>query len=52
MWVPDVSAVLPMLPPGHSIDDYMLGIGLGADALCSDIPVKVLEWKKKLDALK
>lgn len=38
--------------PGHSIDDYMLGIGLGADALCSDIPVKVLEWKKKLDALK
>lgn len=32
--------------PGHTIEDYQLGVALGADALCTDIPVKVTEWKK------
>lgn len=30
--------------PGHTIDDFILGIGLGADYLCSDIPVEVSKW--------
>ncbi|MCL2120107.1 MAG: hypothetical protein FWH27_16950 [Planctomycetaceae bacterium] len=31
--------------PGHTVEDYELGIALGADVLCTDIPVKVMEWK-------
>lgn len=30
--------------PGHTINDFILGIGLGADYLCSDIPVAVNKW--------
>ena len=31
--------------PGHTVADYELGMALGADVLCTDIPVKVMEWK-------
>ncbi|MDR2849107.1 MAG: glycerophosphodiester phosphodiesterase [Verrucomicrobiota bacterium] len=31
--------------PGHTVEDYRLGVALGADALCTDIPVKVSEYK-------
>jgi glycerophosphoryl diester phosphodiesterase len=31
--------------PGHSIQDYCLALGLGADAICTDIPVAVFTWK-------
>jgi glycerophosphoryl diester phosphodiesterase len=31
--------------PGHTLEDYQLGMALGADAFCTDIPVKVMEWK-------
>lgn len=30
--------------PGHTINDFILGVGLGADYLCSDIPVEVNSW--------
>jgi glycerophosphoryl diester phosphodiesterase len=30
--------------PGHSLNDYFLGLGLGVDAICSDIPVQVQEY--------
>lgn len=33
--------------PGHTVEDYELGLALGADALCTDIPVKVMEWKSR-----
>ena len=32
--------------PGHTINDFILGIGLGCDYLCSDIPVQVNDWVK------
>ena len=33
--------------PGHSLRDYHLAVGLGADAICSDIPVEVQTWKEQ-----
>ncbi len=33
--------------PGHNLQDYLLGIGLGLDAICSDVPVAVQEWKNR-----
>lgn len=30
--------------PGHNLDDYFLGLGLGVDAICSDVPVQVQEY--------
>jgi glycerophosphoryl diester phosphodiesterase len=32
--------------PGHTLEDYQLGIALGADVLCTDIPLKLTEWLK------
>lgn len=31
--------------PGHTLQDYHLAVGLGCDAICSDIPVAIQEWK-------
>ncbi len=33
--------------PGQSIADFMLGAYLGADYLCTDIPVQQMQWQKK-----
>ena len=33
--------------PGYTVEDYDLGMALGVDALCTDIPVKVMEWKNR-----
>ena len=33
--------------PGRTVEDYELGMALGMDALCTDIPVKVMAWKKR-----
>lgn len=33
--------------PGHSVNDFLLGIYLGADYLCSDVPVQVLQHMKE-----
>ena len=33
--------------PGRSIDDFLLGVSLGSDMLCTDIPVQVMEWVKQ-----
>ncbi len=33
--------------PGKSIGDFMLGVYLGADYLCTDIPVRQKEWAEK-----
>ncbi|MGV3485178.1 MAG: glycerophosphodiester phosphodiesterase [Planctomycetaceae bacterium] len=30
--------------PGHNLDDYFLGLGLGVDAICSDVPVQVQNY--------
>ncbi len=30
--------------PGHNLNDYFLGLGLGVDAICSDVPVLVQEY--------
>ncbi|YCM47091.1 glycerophosphodiester phosphodiesterase (plasmid) [Verrucomicrobiaceae bacterium 227] len=30
--------------PGHNLKDYFLGLGLGVDAICSDVPVAVQEY--------
>jgi glycerophosphoryl diester phosphodiesterase len=30
--------------PGYTIEDFLLGIYLGCDYLCSDVPVAVLGW--------
>lgn len=30
--------------PGHNLQDYFLGLGLGVDAICSDVPVMVQEY--------
>lgn len=30
--------------PGHDLNDYFLGLGLGVDAICSDVPVLVQEY--------
>ncbi|MDD8047842.1 MAG: glycerophosphodiester phosphodiesterase [Verrucomicrobiota bacterium] len=33
--------------PGHNLQDYLLGVGLGLDAICSDIPVAIHTWKSE-----
>ncbi len=33
--------------PGRNINDFLLGVSLGSDMLCTDIPVEVMEWVKK-----
>lgn len=33
--------------PGHTLDDYALGMALGLDAFCTDIPLKVYKQKIK-----
>lgn len=33
--------------PGHSVDDFLLGLYLGCDYLCSDVPVAVHNWMKE-----
>jgi glycerophosphoryl diester phosphodiesterase len=33
--------------PGHSVEDFLLGVYLGADYLCSDVPVQVLQHIKE-----
>jgi len=33
--------------PGNTLDDYELGMALGMDAMCTDIPVKVMAWKDR-----
>jgi len=33
--------------PGHNLQDYHLAVGLGLDAICTDIPVAIHEWKAK-----
>lgn len=30
--------------PGRSVADFLLGVTLGSDYLCSDVPVEVSEW--------
>jgi glycerophosphoryl diester phosphodiesterase len=30
--------------PGHSVNDFLLGVMLGCDYLCSDVPVEVLNY--------
>lgn len=30
--------------PGHSVADFLLGVSLGSDYLCSDVPVAVTDW--------
>jgi glycerophosphoryl diester phosphodiesterase len=32
--------------PGHNINDFLLGIALGCDYLCSDVPLEVLNFMK------
>jgi glycerophosphoryl diester phosphodiesterase len=32
--------------PGHSLQDYHLAVGLGVDAICTDIPVAIQTWKE------
>ncbi|MCE7070841.1 glycerophosphodiester phosphodiesterase [Dyadobacter sp. CY327] len=32
--------------PGLSVDDFLLGVSLGCDYLCSDVPVEVFTWMK------
>lgn len=31
--------------PGHTLEDYLLAVGLGFDAICTDIPVAIHTWK-------
>lgn len=33
--------------PGHTVDDYKLGLALGMDAMCTDIPVKIMAWRNR-----
>ena len=33
--------------PGRTVEDDELGMALGVDALCTDIPVKVMAWKNR-----
>ncbi|WP_197091558.1 glycerophosphodiester phosphodiesterase [Sphingobacterium endophyticum] len=39
--------IMVSLWPGRSIDDFLLGVYLGSDYLCSDVPVAVTEWVQK-----
>ena len=33
--------------PGTSPADFMLGVSLGADYLCTDVPMAIMDWTKK-----
>ncbi|MCW1915784.1 glycerophosphodiester phosphodiesterase [Luteolibacter sp. GHJ8] len=35
--------------PGHTLNDYFLGLGLGVDAICSDVPVM---WQNYIESKK
>jgi glycerophosphoryl diester phosphodiesterase len=35
--------------PGHDLQDYQLAVGLGVDAICSDVPVTIQIWKKSCE---
>jgi glycerophosphoryl diester phosphodiesterase len=35
--------------PGHSLQDYHLAVGLGVDAICTDVPVAIQRWKTKAE---
>ncbi|HWL07005.1 MAG TPA: glycerophosphodiester phosphodiesterase [Planctomicrobium sp.] len=35
--------------PGRSSQDYLLALGLGIDVHCTDIPLEILKWKKRLE---
>ncbi|VTP94709.1 Glycerophosphoryl diester phosphodiesterase [Sphingobacterium daejeonense] len=39
--------IIVSLWPGRSIDDFLLGVYLGSDYLCSDVPISVTEWVKE-----
>lgn len=30
--------------PGTSVEDFLLGVALGGDHLCTDVPLAVSEW--------
>lgn len=32
--------------PGRSVNDFLLGVYLGSDYLCSDVPIAVTDWVK------
>jgi glycerophosphoryl diester phosphodiesterase len=36
--------------PGHTVQDYYLGVGLGVDVACTDVPTKVQKVKESLPA--
>lgn len=33
--------------PGRNVDDFLLGLALGSDYLCTDMPVQVMDWVKE-----
>jgi glycerophosphoryl diester phosphodiesterase len=35
--------------PGGCLQDYYLAVGLGADAICTDIPVAIFTWKARIE---
>ena len=39
--------IIVSLWPGKSVDDFVLGAYLGADRMCTDVPVTVMEFAKK-----
>lgn len=41
------AGVLVSCWPGNSIEDFQLGVALGCDFLCSNVPVQVKKWAKK-----
>jgi glycerophosphoryl diester phosphodiesterase len=41
------AGILVSLWPGHSVDDFLLGVALGSDYLCSDVPVEVFQFMKE-----
>lgn len=41
------AGLIVSLWPGNSPADFMLGVSLGADFLCSDVPLAVMEWIKQ-----
>jgi len=36
--------IVVSLWPGQCVEDFMLGVYLGCDDMCTDVPVKVKEW--------
>lgn len=30
--------------PGRTVEDFLLGVSLGSDYLCTDVPIQVMEW--------